>query len=111
MVNTNRKERIDSIAGTKTGGQRAAQTNKRKYGEDFYKRLGAMGGGKSRTGGFGCQTVGADGLTGKQRARIAGAQGGRSSRKPKQTGRKYEVQAAKSMDGIRRPLKINVVQL
>lgn len=29
------------MAGTKEGGQRAAQTNKERYGEDFYVKIGA----------------------------------------------------------------------
>lgn len=40
------------MAGTKTGGQRAAATNKTRHGEDFYARIGRIGGMRSRTGGF-----------------------------------------------------------
>ena len=40
------------MAGTKIGGQRAAATNKAKYGEDFYRKVGAKGGAASGTGGF-----------------------------------------------------------
>ncbi len=40
------------MPGSKTGGRRAAETNKVRYGEDFYKRVGAAGGRKSRGGGF-----------------------------------------------------------
>ena len=40
------------MAGTHTGGLKTAQTNKVKYGEDYYQRIGAIGGTKSRTGGF-----------------------------------------------------------
>lgn len=32
------------MAGTIEGGKRAAATNKKLYGEDFYKRLGHKGG-------------------------------------------------------------------
>src|SRR4051812_36488795 len=73
------------MAGTKAGGQAAAATNKKKYGEDFYKVLGAKGGKKGRTGGFASTEVGADGLTGRERARINGARGGRISRRGKAT--------------------------
>lgn len=42
------------MAGTKEGGTRAAETNKRRYGADFYARIGAKGGKapKSTYGGF-----------------------------------------------------------
>lgn len=40
------------MPGTIEGGQRAAATNKRRHGEDFYTRIGALGGSKSRLGGF-----------------------------------------------------------
>lgn len=62
------------MAGTLTGGKLAAQTNKTKHGEDFYKRIGAIGGSKSRTGGF---------YANRELARIAGAKGGRVSRRGK----------------------------
>ena len=32
------------MSGTKTGGQKAAATNKKKYGPDFYARIGFKGG-------------------------------------------------------------------
>ena len=38
--------------GTKQGGVSTAETNRKKYGADFYKRIGAAGGRKSRGGGF-----------------------------------------------------------
>lgn len=40
------------MAGTLTGGKKAAETNRYKFGDDFYKRIGAMGGRKGTTGGF-----------------------------------------------------------
>ena len=73
------------MAGTKQGGKTAASTNKAKYGADFYAKIGAMGGKKGRTGGFASAKKGADGLTGKERAIIAGRSGGRISRRTKQT--------------------------
>ncbi|HEV2403337.1 MAG TPA: hypothetical protein VGS08_03990 [Candidatus Saccharimonadales bacterium] len=69
------------MAGTKRGGQAAAQTNKEKYGTDFYARIGRMGGQKGRTGGF------AAGEAGRERARKYGRIGGRISRRPKQATR------------------------
>lgn len=60
------------MAGTKQGGRSAASTNKKRYGKDFYARIGAMGGKKSRTGGFAAN---------RELARAAGAKGGRISRR------------------------------
>lgn len=62
------------MAGTKAGGKAAANTNKTKHGADFYARIGAMGGKKGRTGGFAANP---------ELARIAGAKGGRISRRGK----------------------------
>ncbi len=62
------------MAGTKAGGQKAASTNKTKYGKDFYARIGAMGGKNGHTGGFAAN---------RELARIAGARGGRISRRTK----------------------------
>ncbi len=71
------------MAGTKAGGLAAAATNKRLNGDDFYARIGKKGGKRSRTGGFASNKVGPDGLTGRERARKAGAVGGRISRRGK----------------------------
>ena len=62
------------MAGTKKGGKAAAATNKSKYGADFYARIGSVGGKKGRTGGF---------YANRELARIAGAKGGRISRRTK----------------------------
>lgn len=40
------------MSGTVEGGKWAAKTNKWKYGEDFYARIGSKGGKASGTGGF-----------------------------------------------------------
>ena len=40
------------MAGTKAGGQKAAKTNKEKYGNDFYAKIGGIGGRNGHTGGF-----------------------------------------------------------
>jgi Stress-induced bacterial acidophilic repeat motif. len=40
------------MPGTINGGKSAAETNKERYGEDFYKNIGRKGGLKSRGGGF-----------------------------------------------------------
>lgn len=64
------------MAGTKAGGKAAAATNKKKYGADFYARIGAAGGAKGRTGGF---------FANRELARVAGAKGGKISRRSKKT--------------------------
>ena len=69
------------MAGTKIGGLKAAATNKRKYGEDFYVKNGRKGGKNGNTGGFASYVVGTDGLTGFQRAVVAGRKGGLISRR------------------------------
>lgn len=64
------------MAGSYEGGKSAARTNKKKYGADYYARIGAMGGKAGRTGGFAAMTIGKDGLTGPERASVAGMKGG-----------------------------------
>jgi len=64
------------MAGTIDGGKNAAKTNKEKYGADFYAKIGAKGGRKGRTGGF---------FANRELARVAGAKGGRISRRTKKT--------------------------
>lgn len=63
------------MAGTVEGAAKAAARNKERYGEDFYKKIGAIGGKKSSTGGF------AAGEEGRKRAAYYGAIGGRKSRR------------------------------
>lgn len=60
------------MAGTIAGGRKAAKTNIKLYGEDFYARIGAKGGRNGHTGGFAANPA---------LARIAGAKGGRKSRR------------------------------
>ncbi len=69
------------MAGTHEGGQRARETNRKKYGRDFYAEIGRKGGRNGRTGGFASEAIGRDGLTGSERAKIAGAKGGHKSRR------------------------------
>jgi general stress protein YciG len=62
------------MAGTRKGGLKTAETNKAKYGDDFYKKMGAMGGKISRGGGFAAD---------RQRAIESGRKGGRISKRGK----------------------------
>jgi hypothetical protein len=71
------------MAGNIIGGIKASETNKKRYGKDFYKSIGAMGGSKSRGGGFASDVVGADGLTGRERSVIVGIRGGMVSKRGK----------------------------
>ncbi len=62
------------MAGTETGGKRAAITNKAKHGSDFYARIGKIGGQNGHTGGFAAN---------HELAREAGRKGGLKSRRGK----------------------------
>jgi hypothetical protein len=64
------------MAGTIKGGKLAAATNIKKYGSDFYAKIGAMGGKRGHTGGF---------YANRALARVAGAKGGRISRRTKKS--------------------------
>jgi uncharacterized protein len=61
------------MAGNKIGGSKTAMANKAKD-PDFYKKIGAIGGSRSTTGGF---------YANRDLARTAGAKGGRKSRRTK----------------------------
>lgn len=81
------------MAGTRIGGMRSAESNIRQYGEDFYRRIGSMGGAKGRTGGF---------YANHELAKVAGRLGGlngsrnndyafkRTSQWKKRYGKAYE---------------------
>lgn len=60
------------MAGTKEGGIKAAITNKKLHGKDFYSRLGREGGKKGHTGGF---------YNNPELARRAGSIGGKKSKR------------------------------
>lgn len=68
------------MAGTKAGGIAAAETNKRKYGEDFYQKIAQahwadpVAKANHKPGGF---------YTNRELARKAGRKGGRISRRKK----------------------------
>lgn len=88
------------MAGNKIGGMKARETNKRKYGENFYKNIGAEGGKKGRTGGF---------HVNRELAKVAGAKGGRISRrgpaKPKIVQPGVTVEAAPQKQGLLQKIK------
>ena len=63
------------MAGTKAGGLKAAQKNLAKD-PSFYAKIGAKGGRNGHTGGFAANP---------ELARLAGAKGGRISRRTKKT--------------------------
>jgi uncharacterized protein len=63
------------MAGTAEGGRLAAQKNKKRYGSDFYAKIGREGGKRGTSGGF------AAGKAGRERARYWGSVGGSKSRR------------------------------
>lgn len=62
------------MSGTKAGGQKTRETNKRKYGENFYQEIGHIGGSRKVPKGFALNI---------ERAREAGRKGGQISRRTK----------------------------
>lgn len=60
------------MSGNKSGGLRAAKTNKERYGEDYYREIGRKGGQAGCTGGFAANPT---------LAKLAGAKGGRLSKR------------------------------
>jgi general stress protein YciG len=62
------------MAGSVPGGKKAAKTNVRKHGADFYARIGRIGGQRGTTGGFAAN---------RELARVAGRMGGLKSRRGK----------------------------
>lgn len=66
------------MAGSKIGGLKAKESNLREHGQDFYERIGGLGGKKTKADGCKPKGFAAD----PNRARTAGTLGGqRSSRK------------------------------
>ena len=60
------------MAQTKEGAIKARQTMYEKYGKDYYASIGAIGGKNGTTGGF---------FANRELARIAGAKGGKISKR------------------------------
>lgn len=69
------------MSGTKIGGQKAAATNKAKYGDEFYRIIGSKGGQNGHTGGF---------TNNPELAKRAGAIGGRVSRRTAESAKPKE---------------------
>lgn len=62
------------MAGNREGGLKAAQTNKERFGKDWYARIGSIGGKNGHTGGFAAN---------RELAKIAGSKGGKISKRGK----------------------------
>jgi len=60
------------LSGTKEGAAKSVAVIKSKYGEDYFKNIGKIGGTRGRTGGF---------YGNSERARAAGAKGGAISKR------------------------------
>lgn len=82
-------EREIQMSGTKEGAKKTALKNKLLHGEDYYARIGSMGGkaGNPATKGF---------ASNPELARIAGAKGGRKSKRGK--SKKHENKETLSTD-------------
>lgn len=72
------------MSGTKLGGLKTRETNLKKYGSDYYKRIGAIGGRKvtNTPKGFAANP---------ELARLAGAKGGRKSKRGPSKNKKIKV--------------------
>lgn len=83
------------MSGTKHGGKKASRTNRERYGEDFYKKIGSIGGRNGHTGGFSYNPA---------LARVAGSKGGSKSRRGLKflgmKGRKYMYEVKRTGETI-----------
>jgi len=70
------------MAGTKAGAKKAAMTNRARHGVNFYAKIGQKGGKNGHTGGF---------FANRDLARVAGAKGGRISRRGPAKAKKITV--------------------
>nr|DAP75768.1 MAG TPA: hypothetical protein [Caudoviricetes sp.] len=80
------------MAGNHTGGLKARDTNL-KRNPNFYRDIGSIGGKRGKTGGFASNAIGDDGLTGRERAKVAGKKGGLISRRGKSKKKEVENEA------------------
>ena len=88
------------MAGTKKGGMKAAATNKKLHGGDFYARIGAMGGRKCGCKGFGANP---------ELAREAGRKGGLASSRAGVKNGEGKTERRNSMPVFNRLRKIYVL--
>lgn len=72
------------MSGNRIGGIKASAKNRELYGDDYYVKLGALGGKAGHSGGFASTTAGKDGLTGRERASKVGAIGGKKSKRSRE---------------------------
>lgn len=89
------------MSGSRAGGLKAAATNKKLYGDDFYRNIGKLGGENGHTGGF---------AENPARAKLAGHKGGMISSKrkdalPLETRRKLAEQRIREADAEGRGIK------
>lgn len=66
------------MSGTRTGGLKSAEANKKYHGKDFYKVIGRLGGERGHTGGFYYSKV-----NGLDWHKEAGRRGGKISKRTK----------------------------
>lgn len=97
------------MSGTREGGLKARATNLARDPE-FYKRIGRKGGQNGHDGGFASKKVGADGLTGLQRASVAGIKGGRISKRGRKKGDAKSPQVLAQQDFIRAKLALEEIK-
>lgn len=79
------------MSGTLAGGKLAAKTNKERYGNDWYARIGSIGGKNGHTGGFAADP---------ERARRAGAIGGKRSKRGPAKKKKVENEVAQEETSV-----------
>lgn len=60
------------MAGSREGAIKARETMFKRYGKDYFKKIGSVGGANGKTGGFASEKKGPDGLTGTERAQKYG---------------------------------------
>ena len=78
------------MSGTKAGGKKCAATNKKKYGKNFYKEIGAKGGKACGIKGFAANP---------ELAREAGRKGGFISKRGPSKKKKVKVVEKKRTSG------------
>lgn len=86
------------MSGTAIGGKKASITNKQRYGDNFYSVIGQRGGRNGHGGGFASEVIGIDGLSGRERASVVGAIGGKKSRRT--AVRNQDSQAQKDINAL-----------